>query len=527
MLEETKITKSLIKKYDKYSERPEGKGLIEACSNSVIVFAKHMLGTELYTWQKILALDIMAAMEDETLDREFVVLTSRQIGKSTFAGIFSLWTTVFNKIPHDVGNNSKVGVISASDEQATELIRMIKHYVVIGDAYCRKTYSRERHDIMDEGILSELVDPKETNNTHAVTLKFQRIIEKGEVLAPEYGEHLLMGSDVGSTIRSYPPTSVVLGKTFGLLHEDECGKTERFEDRTHWDYLHPTGDAYNAIRLYTSTPWVTSGFFYELCDPLDTKTSHPYKRYLFTIDAIEYENPKQYATVKKKIDMMRVDGKKDEVERGYYCRFVKGEDSFFNPRDVDGMTDEDSEMLEESTLPVDIGVDFGGQVKSRSVITVSHLDDDKVVRRLYVKSYGVGEDNNLMEDIEKVMLAFPNWQRIIPDECPQGDYIIRQMEERGWNVHPMNFRTWKVKKYGAFRSMLKKGRIKSFLDDDLVIEMKALEFSNSAQQSKIIAPRGYNDDLIDSFVMSSFFFLEDEGSWEFYTFDGLYSKDGD
>jgi len=226
--------------------------------------------------------------------------------------------------------------------------------------------------------------------------------------------------------------------------------------------------------------------------------------------------------------MMRLDGKKDEVERGYYCRFVKGEDSFFDPDDVDSMTDFDSEMMGESDLPVDIGVDFGGQVKSKSVITVSHLDSEKVIHRLYFKSYEVGEDNDLLKDIEGVMRAFPNWQRVIPDECPQGDYLIRQMVDKGWNVHPMNFRTWKVKKYGAFRSMLKKGRVKSFRHDDLTVEMKALEFSNTAQQSKIVAPRGYNDDLIDSFIMSTFFFLEDEGGFEFFNYDGsLYSKDGD
>ena len=109
-----------------------------------------------------------------------------------------------------------------------------------------------------------------------------------------------------------------------------------------------------------------------------------------------------------------------------------------------------------------------------------------------------------------------NVQRIIPDECPAGAFMIEEMIQKGWNVTPMSFRTWKVKKYGAFRSMLKKGRIKSFLDDDLLVEMKALEFSNTAQQSKIVAPRGYNDDMIDSFVMACFFFLEEEVGVRFH-----------
>jgi hypothetical protein len=263
-----------------------------------------------------------------------------------------------------------------------------------------------------------------------------------------------------------------------------------------------------------------------MCDPTDGKSEHPYNRYLFTVDAIKEENPEQYATVMSKVNSMRIDGKKDEVERAYYCRFVKGEDSYFDPSDVDSCFSDDYDPIVDSQEVVDIGLDFGGQVKSKTVITVSKVDKEGHVRRLYHKAYEVGEDNNLLSDIEDVMRAFPNWQRIIPDECPQGDYIIRQMIDKGWNVHPMNFRTWKVKKYGAFRSMLKKGKIKSYKDEALLIEMKALEFSNTSKQSNIVAPRGYNDDLIDSFVMSCFFFLEEDGGFEFYNWKGKFGKGG-
>ena len=106
MLEETVITKSMIKKYNKQSVRPKNKGLIEACSESVIVFSKHMLGIELYTWQKILAVDMMAAIKDDSKPREFVVLTSRQIGKTTYAAIFALWVSLFNKLDSGEEHNS-------------------------------------------------------------------------------------------------------------------------------------------------------------------------------------------------------------------------------------------------------------------------------------------------------------------------------------------------------------------------------------------------------------------------------------
>ena len=521
MLEEISITEEMVQEYKKYSQRTEGKGLIEDCNDSVIVFAKHMLGIELYTWQKILALDMMAAINDEKNPREFVVLTSRQIGKTTFAAIFALWVSLFNKLASSEEQNSTCGIISASDLQAKLVLKEVDKYIKIGDNYCRIHYSREKDDIMDKGLLSSLIDSDEDNNKQTISFKAEKLVKDHETgaMIPEYGQYFLSGSKIGTRLNSYPPTTSVLGQTFAYLHEDEAGRNDRFTDEAHYEYLHPTGDARNAIRLYTSTPWVQSGFFYELADPENMRVDHKHLRYMFTIDAIEHENPKQHKNVLDNIEEMRKDGKKDEVERAYYCRFVKGEASYFNPDDVDDCFNGEDVFLESYSGECDIGVDFGGQVKSRTVITVSALIDD-TVKRLYHKRYEVGEDNNLMADVEEVMSRFPNWQRIIPDDCPQGDYVIRKMREKGWNVHPMNFRRDKIKKYGAFRSKLKKGLVKSYRDDDMKVEMKALEFTNAAVQSNIMAPRGYTDDMIDSFVMSAYFFLEDSGRVRFFTEDG-------
>jgi hypothetical protein len=526
VLEETVITKEDTELFAKYMDRTPGKGLFEDCSDSVIIFARHMLGIKLYSWQIKIALDIMESIKDDTKPREFVVLTSRQIGKTTLAAILALWIAIFNKLKSGEEANSTAGIISASDLQAKLVLREIKKYIHIGDTYCRIHYSREKDDLMDKGVLSAMINESEDNNKQTLSFKAEKLVKDPDtgILVPEYGDYLLKGSKIGTRLNSYPPTTSVLGQTFAYLHEDEAGRTDRFTDEAHLEYLHPTGDARNAIRLYTSTPWVTSGFFYELADPDDIKDEHNYNRYLFTIDAIQFENPKQYESVMKTVAEMRLDGKKDEVDRAYYCRFTKGEMSFFDPEDVDVMFKDDIKSFDSYLGKCDIGVDFGGQVKSRTVITISTMIENKIIR-LYHKVYNVGEDNNLMNDLCEIMLKFPNWDRIIPDECPQGDYMIRDMRTRGWNVHPMNFRTWKTKKYGAFRSKLKKHQISSYKDDVLKVEMKALELQNTVLQSNIMAPRGYTDDLIDSFVMSSFFYLEDAGKIKFFTEDGVFGSE--
>jgi hypothetical protein len=481
-----------------------------------------MLGIELYTWQKLVALDIMEAIKDPSRPREFVILTSRQIGKTTFAAIMALWIAVFNKLPSDVGNNSDAGIISATDRQAKLVLKEIKSFIRLGDIYCREHYTIAKDDLMDKGIFSQLIDSSDDNNMEVITFKAQKILVDRQtgVEKPEYGPHLLAGSKIGTKLKSYPPTGGVLGQRFAYLHEDECGFAEKFDDEVHNEYLKPTGVARNAIRIYTSTPWVTSGFFYELCDVDDSKLEHPYHRYMFTVDAIKLENPDQYKRVMFDVENMRLDGKKDEVDRAYYCRFVKGEQSFFNPDYVDSMFDQNLGMVERFDGPCDIGIDFGGQVKSRTTITVSTYDkDSNTITRLYHRAYEVGQDGELLADLAEIMKAFPGWQRLIPDDCPAGDFRIRQMIEKGWNVQPMNFRTWKIKKYTAFRAKLNKGLIKSYRDDDLKTEMKALEFNNAAVQSNIMAPRGYRDDLIDGFVMSAFFYLLEERSYGFYSWN--------
>ncbi len=317
----------------------------------------------------------------------------------------------------------------------------------------------------------------------------------------------------------YISNGILNHNTATLLAIDEVGKSDRIGDTFIYDYFFPVGNSTDAIRLYTSTPWTSSGFFYRIVDPDNLYKNSPVDVVSFTIDAIKIENPKYYATVQKTIKSMNEDGKHAEVQRGYYCRFVKGEQSYFDPTSVLESFTSDYTMFEEFSGECDMGVDFGGQVTSKTVITISYLDDHGTVRRLYHKSYPVGGDQSLMSDISNLLKRF-NIQRIIPDDCPAGYHLIEKMKEKGWNVHPMNFRTDKVKKYGAFRSLLNRKNIKSYLDEDLQTEMLSMEFSQGSRQSVLQHAPGYTDDLIDSFVMSSYFFLVDDTILKTYNWYG-------
>lgn len=504
MLNETIVNEEFIKEMNKYRKKPEGKGLLQACSENPVLFAEYMLGIKLRAWQIYTVMKAADLIEGKAEYDELLLLTSRQVGKSLEDAIISLWTTIFNKRAKGIENWSPVGIISASDDQAKKLLREIKKLLRLGDVFMAKTYKDEEGK-PKYGIkfFSSLLDEKEPNNTDTVT--FKAYDEK------KHGTYLLKDSIVGSFIKSYPPTSVILGNTYSLVIVDEAGKNDRIPDTVFDDYIGPACDAYEAPVIFTSTAWDTAGFFFEKADVDGEKNDPRINRLMFSIDCIRIEAPRHYAKVMRKVERMNADGKVDEVQRAYYCRFTQGAKSFFSKEKVDSSFYSDMLQLDSYDGPCDMGVDFGGETTSRTVITITRYDEEtKKIIRLYHKRYPVADKGlTLISDIKELLLKF-NVQRIIPDDCPAGWHLTEKMIREGWDVKPMNFRKDKIKKYTAFRAALNRGNVYSYVDNDLKTEMIALENSESSTQSKIQHAPNYTDDLIDSFVMSAYFFVNEE-----------------
>lgn len=520
MVQETVVDRTYIEFMNSYRQpnKDHPGGLIGACSENPVVFAKYMLGIDLYSWQVDFITRIKEAMDGTSDQREFVGITSRQIGKSTAVAILALWCAFFNKYPGTTGNNTIVGVVSASQDQSRKLLFEIKKFMRMGDNHMFQQYRDDNDEpVFGKEFFTGRLSEKDPNNTSQITFKAHN--------PATHGDYVLAGSKTGSVIKSYPPTAVVLGETFSVVIIDEAGKTDRISDQFFYEYIYPTGNSTNAVRIYISTPWVSSGFFYRMVNPDGEFDDSNADVLLFSIDAIKLDAPQQYEQVQKIIETQLLDGKKDEVSRAYYCRFVKGEQSYFDPEKVRACFSDTESMVEEYSGECDMGVDFGGQVKSRTVITISMLDDDGVVHRLYHRFYGVQQDLTLLDDIKSLRERF-NIQRIVVDDCPAGDVWIRRMEMEGWDIVRMNFRSEKVRKYGNFRGAVNKGKILSYKDKELLTEMLALENSSRSRQSVIQPAPGYNDDLIDSFVMSAYHYVaEESGRVKFFSLRGLYNGD--
>jgi len=378
-----------------------------------------------------------------------------------------------------------------SDVQSKKLMNEIKLMIGSGDVTMQDVVGQDE-------FFSDLLDSDRPNNK--TTISFERHHDY-------HDERILSGAQVGPSIHTYPPTDSVLGETFSLGFIDEAGKVD---DYFYDDVFRQTMNASDGVRVFTSTPWQSSGFFYEM---IKNRENLDAKVYAFSVEALESE-PSEHAetqleSVEQDIISMRQRGKTAQIKRQYYCEFVQGNQQFFDPDLVDDVFTRSLTRSTEHEGPVDVGIDFGGKRSSHTVITVSQFDEEnELIKRLWHKRYPIDGDESLLEDLQRVNQVF-DVQRWVPDECPQGDRVIKTMDkEFGWNVKPMSFKRDKVRKYSAFDDYLAMGCVASYEDEDLREEMKALEKEETRRHTKIHAPRNYTDDLIDSFVMSAYFFIE-------------------
>ncbi|RLD77910.1 MAG: hypothetical protein DRJ15_12570, partial [Bacteroidetes bacterium] len=372
-------------------------------------------------------------------------------------------------------------------------------------------YSSEEGDVFDVGVFSFLMDTKQGAENTRTSITFKKYVE-----VKDYVSGLLVDSKIGCFIKSLPPTDIVRGNTFDLLIVDEASI---IDDDVYSMAISKTGDKYNAIRLITSTPRGHKGFFYEYFDPEGKFGDVSWTRFWFTVDSIKFDVPLEYLQRLKDIEFELARGKYLIVRQEYYGEFVQSESSYFKPKRVDDMIVEDTEAVEFFKGECDLGVDFGGLRNSRTVLTISTFSEEEgVIRRLWHHAYPVKEDADLLVDIE-VLLGKFNVQRVVVDDCPEGDYMIREMEGKGWLVTKMVFARDKVRKYGEFRAMLNQGKIRSYVDAELLGEMKALQQVDGKTRTMIRHAPGMSDDLIDSFLMSAFHFVDVTSDFDFIDWD--------
>lgn len=410
----------------------KSKGLVEACSESAVLFAEHMLGMKLYYWQIKFLQSLQKVTEGRGGPIDYVLaLTSRQIGKSTTLAVYALWASFFNKKPDKRFNSTQVLIVSRSDTQAKKLLRDVKRTYVDADRFMRYKYLDEEGNPIfwypknkrgKQGFFTSRLSDDDSNN--ATMINWRVYDEERD------GEFILKGSNATSGVRCYPPTDVVLGETFTIGMVDEAAHP-KIESDFWYQSLKKTGDANKAMWVFTSTPWKPSGFFYDYCDVENRGNANFVERLCFTVETLKYDVEAghegatiQYESVVQDIEREKAMGQINAVKLGYFCEFVSGETTYFDPDQVYRLFRDDVQMLSECSEPCDLGIDFAGSANGHSTMTVARYDEkQESIIRLYHKRFAKGETVDFIAETEKLMKRF-NIQRIVPDECLDEDTLV-------------------------------------------------------------------------------------------------------
>ena len=318
--------------------------------------------------------------------------------------------------------------------------------------------------------------------------------------------------DGWNSIASYPPTTKARGKPASIIALDElafwCDYTPD-EYKIYGEVVRPIiTDEPNTKLFCATTPNGARGLAYELL-PIDGhKTPYTLIWFGYTIRQDDI-----YLAEMEKLKQEYIDqGRYDEFRQEYLAEIVNKTNAYFDKeKEIDNVLDERRNMELRYTGEVDVGLDFGGSVKSRTVITVSRYNKErKLCERIYHKRYEVGKDSTLQADIVTLAVLFPNIRRWHIDSQGGGSAFYDWFDLRFGrnNIDQITFKGRKADMYRLFKIACYQNRIKSYYDPVLLDEF--LNFTSDLKPAK-----HSTDDLLDSFVMSCIDWLEEKETQSF------------
>ena len=497
-MEYTKIPDKIYKERDGICTRlkiGESASLRKA-KNCITYFSYHQLGITPYAWQHMLYKEIM------NNSRNILVTTPRQVGKSHAVATAALHHAIYNILPiESKGGRTVIGIVSRSLDQNKKIIADIRNLMDIGDRHIEKRYGLK-------GWFTAHLSTKLSDSNSRTHLTFRQIVRTKEGLKPE--------GKVISEIIAVPPTETARGNTFSIVFMDEAAFFE--DDEFYPTVIEPTMRKTGGISIVTTTPNGQKGWFFNQFDPFDEiYKKNPYKRFWLNSSHIESEDERKL--VQKRKEQLILAGAERQYQQEYEAMFTVDSTSFFDAERVDAMFDDTLVKKEECKEKTDMGVDIGFKT-SRTVITISKKNKDGIIERIYHYRYPEKQDLSLVDDIIALIPKF-NVQRVIVDDCPAASNLIQELRKRGVNMKLFNFRALKTSKYVLFKSRLYQGKIKSYPDKLLSTEMKGLIEIEGIRNTRIEKLKTMSDDMIDSFLMSVTYYLDDKKDFKVYDIDEL------
>jgi len=264
-----------------------------------------------------------------------------------------------------------------------------------------------------------------------------------------------------------------------------------------------------------------SGYFFETFDPYEKHKDHEYSRYW--IYWKHCEDIQQIRLIKQLYKTALAEGTLLNFDQEYNALFTADESSFFDSMDVDKAVDKTIAMeYKYRKTPCVIGLDYG-QTKSKTAITVKTKKAGKLLTLFQFAQLDFDENLLMSPDFEH---SIPNLlerydvKTIVVDDCSQAYRTNMEMENKGY---PIRRYQWgkgirdmhsKHRFYYGYRAALKKGIVVYPEIREMMVEMKQLQETAMKIGTQIHKPKNGFDDRIDSEIMASIPYLDDEGDFE-------------
>ncbi|MEK0338049.1 MAG: hypothetical protein QQN41_11510, partial [Nitrosopumilus sp.] len=285
---------------------------IVKCTEHPSYFVAHMLGIVPYKYQHMFLRQFAVG---EKVPKRLIICKARQMGFSYFLAFLAIWYAFGNIAKTGMHNDTKVGIISRSDNQAKKLMALIQKIIRLSKVN-----------------LNFAIDKKSPWN--------------------KYELHFTNGF-----IKCYPPTDACRGETFDILIVDEARGVDK---EIFVDAMEPTVTAVDGCIIMVSTPRGQKGMFFELFDPDDIYPKHEYKRYWFNWK--QSENEIQKRIVAEKLKIAKATGNMKSFNQEYNAMFTVDEEAFFENADIEKGANSEPKLTTQyecKDLPCSMGVDYG------------------------------------------------------------------------------------------------------------------------------------------------------------------------
>ena len=420
-------------------------------------------------------------------------VTSRQIGKSTMVGLFAFWAAYNNMYPSGPQKDTKIVIISQTEDAAKKLLRDIDGFITLADQRM-SIYTKNSPRFENNYFRSRLVtDPTQ----------FEIRWSKG-------------------SIKVFPPTTRVRGNTADILIIDEAA----FLKNPDPDYFFaseasPTTTATGGKIFLYSTPKSTNGFFHDIIKPNNKWPLEGWSRLWFPWTILN--DGVMLSHIWEERDRYISKGDELDFKIEYEASFLSGKHSYFNPEIINSCIVPELQEQFKWDVPVTVGIDFG-DVHSRTVVTFVHYDlkADKI-QLLWYKEFPAGYNNanlpDFLDTLKKQLRFFP--KNVIVDDCVGGKTAIELLKRRGYFITPFQFAKSKHEYYEYLKVAFSQQKVQLYKDPTLIAQLKALESVETISGNvQIRKPIGGRDDIVDSLMMACSPYVKPKrrSGWRFVNF---------